>query len=325
MGAFSVPARVTDYQQTKELDLKPWLLLAAVLLALVDLLAVLILRGLLRPGLQSAALLLAVVFLSGQTYSGARAQQFTPAERFAMSAALDTRLAYVLTGDGDVDEMSRAGLTGLSNTLRLRTSIEPEAPMAVDVERDPLMLFPILYWPIVAAQPPLSEQAIARVSQFMRTGGIIVFDSRDGGNSLPALRRQLGIGGGGNAAGRLRRLLSRLDIPPLSPVPKDHVLTKAFYLLQGFPGRYVGGPVWVEQQSAGVNDGVSSVIIGGNDWAAAWAMDEKNKPLILPTPGGARQRELAFRFGVNLVMYALTGNYKSDQVHIPAILERLGQ
>ena len=38
-----------------------------------------------------------------------------------------------------------------------------------------------------------------------------------------------------------------------------------------------------------------------------------------------RQRELAYRAGVNLVMYALTGNYKADQVHVPALLERLGQ
>ena len=37
-----------------------------------------------------------------------------------------------------------------------------------------------------------------------------------------------------------------------------------------------------------------------------------------------RQREMAFRFGVNLVMYVLTGSYKSDQVHVPALLERLG-
>ena len=95
--------------------------------------------------------------------------------------------------------------------------------------------------------------------------------------------------------------------------------------MQSFPGRYVGSPVWVEQRSIDVNDGVSSLIIGANDWAAAWAMDERHKPLVLPTPGGEQQRELAFRFGVNLVMYALTGNYKSDQVHIPAILERLGQ
>ena len=46
------------------------------------------------------------------------------------------------------------------------------------------------------------------------------------------------------------------------------------------------------------------------------------------SPGVARrraQREMACRFGVNLVMYALTGNYKADQVHVPAILERLGR
>ena len=95
--------------------------------------------------------------------------------------------------------------------------------------------------------------------------------------------------------------------------------------VQDFPGRYVGAPVWVERRSGGLNDGVSALIIGGNDWAAAWAMDERHRPLVLPTPGGARQREMAYRFGVNLVMYALTGNYKSDQVHIPTILERLGQ
>ncbi|MFP6709008.1 MAG: DUF4159 domain-containing protein [Alphaproteobacteria bacterium] len=335
MGRLPVPVRVTNYQQTRELDLKPWLLLAAVLLALVDLVAVLALRGLLRPGMRAAGLLLAGTILlpdgpaqaqdQAQSQVQSQTEKHSPADRFAMAAALDTRLAYVLTGDVRVDEMSRAGLTGLSNTLRLRTSIEPEAPMAVDIEEDPLVLFPILYWPIVAEQPALSERAIARISQFMRAGGTIVFDSRDGGNAMPALRRRLAGRGGDDSGGRLRRLLSRLDIPPLAPIPQGHVLTKAFYLLHVFPGRYVGRPVWVAQRPTGANDGVSSLIIGANDWAAAWAMDEAHKPLILPTPGGARQREMAARFGVNLVMYALTGNYKADQVHIPAILERLGQ
>lgn len=316
-------AQESGYQQTRELDLKPWLLLAAVLLALVDLLAVLALRGLLWPGSRLAVLLLAALLLLPNT--PVLAQQFSVADRFALSASLDTRLAYVLTGDARIDEMSRAGLTGLSDILRLRTSIEPEAPMAVNVESDPLVLFPILYWPIIASQLTLSERAIDRLSQFMRTGGTILFDTRDGGNNLPTLRRRLGLGDDGSNSGRLRRLLSRLDIPPLAPVPRGHVLTKSFYLLQGFPGRYAGGSVWVERRTGGANDGVSSLIIGGNDWAAAWAMDERRKPLVLPTPGGARQREMAYRFGVNLIMYALTGNYKSDQVHIPAILERLGQ
>ena len=57
---------------------------------------------------------------------------------------------------------------------------------------------------------------------------------------------------------------------------------------------------------------------------AAWALDEQGYPIYPVVPGGERQREMVFRFGVNLAMYALTGNYKADQVHIPAILRRLG-
>src|SRR5262249_7702839 len=74
-----------------------------------------------------------------------------------------------------------------------------------------------------------------------------------------------------------------------------------------------------------VNDGVATVIIGSNDYAAAWAVDNQGRALHAAVPGGEQQREMAYRFGINLVMYALTGNYKSDQVHVPAILERLGQ
>jgi hypothetical protein len=130
-------------------------------------------------------------------------------------------------------------------------------------------------------------------------------------------------------------MLSSLDIPPLEPVPADHVLTKAFYLLSDFPGRYAGGPLWVEASESGTGepsdrparagDGVSSLLITENDFAAAWAMDE-NGTLLYPTvPADPFQRELAFRSGVNIVMYTLTGNYKADQVHVPALLERLGQ
>jgi hypothetical protein len=102
------------------------------------------------------------------------------------------------------------------------------------------------------------------------------------------------------------------------------VLTKAFYLMQDFPGRYAGGTLWVESKE-GSSDEVSSVIVGSNDYAGAWAIDNANRPMFAVTPGGEHQREYAFRFGVNLVMYALTGNYKTDQVHVPSILERLGQ
>ena len=103
------------------------------------------------------------------------------------------------------------------------------------------------------------------------------------------------------------------------------MLTKSFYLMQDFPGRFTGGALWIGTAEGRVNDGVASVMVGSNDWAGAWAISEFGRPLYAVVPGGERQRELAYRVGVNLVMYALTGNYKADQVHVPFILERLGQ
>jgi len=123
----------------------------------------------------------------------------------------------------------------------------------------------------------------------------------------------------------LRRAGTGLAIPPLAPLDSDHVIARSFYLLSEFPGHFSGETVWVQRDQDRANDSVSPVIVGANDWAAAWAQDDDGNPLYATVPGGARQRTLAFRFGVNLVMYALTGNYKGDQVHVPAILERLGQ
>ena len=70
---------------------------------------------------------------------------------------------------------------------------------------------------------------------------------------------------------------------------------------------------------------MSSIIITSNDLAGAWAMRRRRPADAAAGPGEPRQREIAFRAGVNIVMYALTGNYKADQVHVPALLERLGQ
>ena len=116
-----------------------------------------------------------------------------------------------------------------------------------------------------------------------------------------------------------------MEIPPLVPLERDHVLTKSFYLLREFPGRWTGGTLWVEKAGERINDGVSPVIAGNHDWAAAWAVDQNQQPLFPAVPGGEQQREMAYRFGVNLVIYTLTGNYKADQVHMPAIIKRLGR
>jgi len=308
------------YPAAGELDLKPWLLLAALLIALLDLSISFILRGFMA-GRVVRATAAAIAFAAFVASSGASAQNLRDnTNDFAVQATQETRLAYVETGVPTIDRASRDGLRGLSEMLKRRTAIEPLDPMAVNVERDELAFFPLLYWPMTPSQRPLSDNALEKLQSFLRTGGTILFDTREQGDlSLNP------TGGGGVAAGRLRALLQGLDIPPLVPVPQDHVLSKAFYLLSQYPGRWTGGTVWVEARGGRHNDGVSSVIIGSNDWAGAWAIDADGAPSFPVVPGGERQRELAYRFGINWVMYALTGNYKTDQVHVPAIMERLGQ
>jgi hypothetical protein len=243
-----------------------------------------------------------------------------PAERFALRATSATRLAYVLTNDGAIDSVSRAGLIGLTDILRRRTAVEAGAPIGVDIERDELAFFPLLYWPVSLRQRPLSDQAIEKLNAYLRTGGTVLFDTREQSKLTfdP-------FGSGGAEAAKLRSMLRELDIPALIPVPTDHVINKAFYLLKDYPGRWRGGTVWVERRGGRHNDGVSSVLIGSNDWAGAWAVDPQGSPMFPVSPDGERQREFAYRFGVNWVMYALTGNYKTDQVHVPSIIERLGQ
>jgi hypothetical protein len=308
-----------------------FLTFAAVLL-LLDVLAALWLAGRLRGIARGSAAVLALVLMTTLPRPAQAQDTPGPNDDFAVQATSSVVLAYVLTGDPQVDEMSRAGLLGLSDKLWQRTSIEPMMPMGVDVEKDELAFFPFLYWPVTAGAAQPSDAAYSKLNQYLRTGGMILFDTRDADLA--------GFGGGTTPEGQALQLIaSGLDIPPLEPMPLDHVLTRTFYLLQDFPGRHQGGQVWVEASPdaaaeaeegmpfRNLNDGVTPVVIGGNDWASAWATDDMGVPLVPIGRGfaGEQQREIAYRFGINLIMHVLTGNYKSDQVHVPALLERLGQ
>lgn len=301
----------------RPVDLRGIFLTLATALVMLDVLATLALSGRLRS---TAAALVALIALGQPTAS--RAQ-----DEFALTATDHVVLAHILTGDRTVDATARDGLRGLSQVLTRRTSIEPADPIGIDLETTDLSLFPFLYWPVTTTQPLPSDEAYGRLNSYLRSGGMILFDTRDADQP-----------GQSATSKRLQNLAAPLDIPPLEPVPADHVLTRAFYLLQTFPGRYNGAPVWIEaapnvpQRVEGMpfrnlNDGVSPVMIGGNDWAAAWAIDQRGIYQFRVGRGyaGERQREMAYRFGVNLIMHVLTGNYKSDQVHVPALLERLGQ
>ena len=320
------PASVTveGVVEAQEMPLKGWVLALALALLAADALGSLVVSGRLSPVARIAMVGLALVMI--QPPGAAQAEDIA----YALQATDRVTLAYIVTGEPRVDEMSRAGLEGLGHVLAARTAIEPGPPMAVDLEEDEIAFFPLLYWAVTADQPLPSAEAYRRLNRYLQTGGMILFDTRDAGLG--------GLGGTSPEGRRLQTLAAPLDIPPLAPVPADHVLTRTFYLLHDFPGRHAGGALWVEAPPPDaelvegmpfrtLNDGVTPVVIGGGDWAAAWAVGDMGEPLVPVGRGqaGERQRELAFRFGVNLVMHVLTGNYKSDQVHVADLFERLGQ
>jgi hypothetical protein len=325
-------ARRDQYRLGEPQDLRGPILLTALGLLLLDALVVFWLSGgiaRLTFRRRPASAVIAIGILAAALAVPPRA--FAQNDDFAKKASLQTHLAYVITGNSEVDRISRIGLEGLTLFLSQRTSLEAGEPMGLEIGRDDLAFFPLIYWPVVVGAPKPSAQALGRLDAYMKQGGTVLFDTRD------ALEAPAGPGGESRGPGMmaLRDILSSLDIPELEPVSGDHVLTKTFFLLRDFPGRFNTGRLWVEalpaadedqaDRPARAGDGVSSIIITSNDFAGAWAMRPDGQALLPLTPGEPRQREFAFRAGVNIVMYTLTGNYKADQVHVPALLERLGQ
>lgn len=280
------------------IEVQPYLLAAAFILLLLDFLISLSLRGLLRL----TALLVALA-LNPHTANANNDQT-------AIDLTAKPTLAYVRTGDGSIDRVSEMGLRGLATIIEDRTSLDEVGVARIDPDSDDLAFYPLIYWPVSLAERPLSPAGAARVSHYLKHGGIIVFDA-SGGDTNPAIF--------------LHRVLAGVDLPPLVRLPDDHVLKRSFYVLSGFPGRFADRDVWVEPDEAAAYDGVASVVFGSNGWAAAWAMDPGGQPLFPCTPGGEEQREYADRFGVNLVIYALTGTYKNDQTAAMKLLEKMGK
>jgi hypothetical protein len=344
-------ARIEAYRLGEPKDLRGPLFLAALTLLVIDALVVFWLAGGLRRlfprwGAATSAVLLVAAILAASPHAMAQTNaapaqpapaapaQAAPdpaADEFAQKMTSETRLAYIMTGDAEVDNITKLGLQGLTLFLAQRTALEAGDPVGLDPSRDELSFFPLIYWPIVPNAPRPTPAALTRIDAYMKQGGTVLFDTRDAVMAPP------GPGGESRSPGMLalRDILSALDIPELEPVPRDHVLTKTFFLLKDFPGRFTSGSLWVEaiappsedepERPARGGDGVSSILITSNDLAGAWAQRPDGQPVLPLVPGEPRQREFAFRAGVNIVMYTLTGNYKADQVHVPALLERLGQ
>lgn len=313
------PLEVTVTEQAaiaERTGLGGWMIALALGIVALDLLIALAFAGRL-PNLfrrKHVAGAIAVFLVAAIAVAGAPSAQAQTAEQLAREAAAHLRFAYVKTGDRRLDETTHAGLWGLSYQLGQRTAVEPDEPHGVDLARDSLELYPMIYYAVPRDAKPLSAAAVAKVNAYLRAGGAFVVDTRD---ATP----------GRDVSANLQQLLAGIDAPLLQPAPPDHVLTKSYYLIRSYPGR-LNGRLWIESGAASRDsrrgDGVSGLFIGGSDWAGAWAIDKRTGRPLLTMEGGERAREMTYRFGINLVMYILTGNYKEDQVHIPALLDRLG-
>ena len=200
-----------------------------------------------------------------------------------------------------------SGLRRLAWELQRRTSVEvlPEA-RPLEATSTKLFEYPFIYLGGEGEFPPFSQEEVESLRRYLSFGGFLLADANDGsdGNGFDAsFRRELG------------RILPN---SPLEEVPPTHVVFKSFFLIDSAPGRLLNKPFL-----SGVPLGKRiAVAYSQNDLAGAWSRDETGDYEFEVTPGGEAQRELAFRAGVNLCMYALCLDYKDDAVHLPLILQK---
>jgi hypothetical protein len=174
--------------------------------------------------------------------------------------------------------------------------------------RDPaLFSSPFVYLAGASAPEPLQDDELRRLRQYISGGGFLWIEDSGGGPP-------------GSFDRWVRRELPRvLPDAALKPLPPDHVVYRTFFLLRGPAGR-----ARVHGALEGVDwGGRVAVLYTRDDALGAWAKDALGKPLRACVPGGEAQRELAKRLTLNIVMYSLTGSYKSDAVHQAAILDKL--
>ena len=189
-----------------------------------------------------------------------------------------------------------------------RTSIEvsPEVPLLHLGEVGELHRHPLLYFAGDRAFAMPSDEDLGRLRRHLTMGGMLLLDSAEG------------RAGGGFDQSVRAMLLRLLPSSPLTRLADEHVLFRSFYLLRVPAGRVLALP-YLEAVLIG---GRAAVVYSQNDLGGAWARDRYGQWQFDVVPGGELQREQTFRLGVNLAMYALCLDYKSDQVHVPFIMRR---
>ena len=217
------------------------------------------------------------------------------------------RLTFAQVRHGGRWDPRPDGLSRLAWEISKRTSIETSPAVKAIALADPeLFRFPFAVLSSDQGFPAPADNEIAELRRYLSYGGFLMMDDASGTR-------------GGAFEQSARQLVSRI-VPgaQLGRVPRDHVLYKSFYLLDGPAGR-VATTADLEALELG---GRLAILYSGNDLIGALARDSLGTWEFEVTPGGELQREKSIRLGVNVAMYALCLDYKEDQVHIPFIMKR---
>ncbi len=200
-------------------------------------------------------------------------------------------------------------LKRMAREIGKRTSVDVEdEPAIVAPTSESLFETPFLYLSGDRAMDLPSAAGIDALRRFLTFGGFLLIDSAEGATD-------------GAFDSSVRKLISAVFPQPargLEIIPPDHVVFKSFYLLDKPVGRLAIAPAL----EGVLHDDRLVCAYVANDLGGAWARDDFGNYDYPCEPGGEKQRELAVRMGVNLVMYALCLDYKSDQVHVPFIMKR---
>lgn len=206
------------------------------------------------------------------------------------------------------DDAARAsGIEKLMWEAEKRTSMKTrETPRTLTLGDDRLYEYPLIILTGTGDMKPLSGDDISRLRHFLKLGGTLFVD-----DASPM--------GDERFDESFRVALSKLwNEQPLHQLPRDHTFYRTFYMLSGSSGR-----VSRDRYLYGVDfEDRSPIIYSRNDVFGALCRDRAGQWSLPIRPGGPLQREMALRFGINLLMYSTCLNYKRDQVHVPAILKR---
>ena len=234
---------------------------------------------------------------------GAGALLAWPARGLSFGAASRVDVAELDLGAGSLSRPD--AWKRLLYDLVQSTSVEAE-PRSVWIKPDDVALFahPFCVLLVDGGFAIPGDEAIEQLSQFLAYGGFLVIDDTTGGESKAA-------------DGAVRALVERLfPTRPLAPLPGDHPVHRAFFLLEGAPGR-VDHAAWLEGVTVGNQ---CPLIYCRNDPSGALDRDESGTYRYPCVPGGEAQRREAVKLGINLMMYALTSDYKNDQSHIRQLM-----